>query len=127
MGTESINELHRLLGVLRSADEDGQEDDAGLRTRPGLAHIDALVRDASQAGMPATLTVSGTAADVDSSIGLTVFRVVQEGLTNAAKHGRGSRTDVSLAWAREGLTIRVRNEIPNKPLRVSGRVRAGWG
>jgi signal transduction histidine kinase len=55
--------------------------------------------------------VSGTAQDVDPSIGLTAFRVVQEGITNAAKHGGGSRTEIELAWTVENLAIRVSNRL----------------
>ncbi|MEV6476614.1 histidine kinase [Streptomyces sp. NPDC051657] len=100
---QALEELRDVLGVLR-ADPGHPEP-----PQPSLDRIPDLVADARASGLDVTLTteVTGTPADV---VGRTCYRVVQEGLTNAAKHAPGAPVRIALEGAAgEGLGVDVRN------------------
>src|ERR1700735_1193541 len=96
-GRTALADTRRLLGVLReppggrSADNGSQspaEEAAEARQPvPGLAQLDALIKQVRSAGLDTTLEVSGAAPDVPVGVQLTVYRLVQEALTNTLKHG----------------------------------------
>ena len=96
---QALEELRDVLGVLR-ADQ--------VTPEPSLDGIPGLVADARTAGLDVTLTdtVTGAASDV---VGRTCYRVVQEGLTNAAKHAPGAQVRVVLDGAGDHLHVSVRN------------------
>ncbi|MFB4426221.1 sensor histidine kinase [Streptomyces sp. QL37] len=99
----ALEELRDVLGVLR-ADPDRPEP-----PQPSLDRIPDLVADARASGLDVTLTstVTGTPSDV---AGRTCYRVVQEGLTNAAKHAPGAHIHIVLAGtAAAGLDVSVHN------------------
>ncbi|MFG2587901.1 sensor histidine kinase [Streptomyces sp. NPDC048438] len=99
----ALEELRDVLGVLR-ADPGHPEP-----PQPSLDRIPELVAEARASGLDVTLTstVSGTPSDV---VGRTCYRVVQEGLTNAAKHAPGARIHIALAGtADDGLDVSVHN------------------
>lgn len=79
--------------------------------QPALAELEALVADARAAGTPVTLSVDGTVTDVPDAVGSSAYRIVQEALSNVARHASGARTDVTLHRSRHELTIRVRNAV----------------
>ncbi|MFI6341221.1 sensor histidine kinase [Streptomyces sp. NPDC050535] len=100
---QALEELRDVLGVLR-ADQDHQE-----VSQPSLERIPALVADARTSGLDVTLTttVTGTPSD---AVGRTCYRVVQEGLTNAAKHAPGAHIRITLqGTAGDGLDVSVHN------------------
>jgi signal transduction histidine kinase len=99
--------MRRLLGVLRA---DGDEDD--LQPLPGISGLPALVDRAGLAGVPAQLSVGGRPLAVLASVDLTVYRIVQEALTNAAKHAPGSEVAVELRWLADAVEVRVRDRGP---------------
>ncbi|MFI0371997.1 sensor histidine kinase [Actinomadura sp. 1N219] len=102
-GRLALAEMRRLLGVLR------ENDDAGVfAPQPGVAQIDELVEQVRASGIPVTFEVDGTPAVMSEGRQLTVFRIVQEALTNTLKHG-GPRAAVSirLRYAGDALEIRV--------------------
>ncbi|MGI6878617.1 sensor histidine kinase [Microbacterium sp. gxy059] len=84
-GRESLAEMRRLLGVLRDPAAD-----VDLAPLPGGADLDGLVERFRQAGMPVVRRHEG-APIPGGGIALTVFRIVQEGLTNVLRHAPGSR------------------------------------
>ncbi|HEX4903445.1 MAG TPA: sensor histidine kinase [Acidimicrobiales bacterium] len=88
-GRDALDELRRLLGVLR-------EDQAGAATapQPTAGDVAALVEQARQAGVDVALTVDGDVAQLPVGVGLTVYRVVQEALTNVVKHAGPAHVDV---------------------------------
>ncbi|MFD2685451.1 sensor histidine kinase [Streptomyces phyllanthi] len=106
---EALQDLREIIGVLRA----GDPDDAG-RPQPTLAALDTLVSESREAGMKVVLDNNVTEpAAVPASVGRTVYRIAQEGLTNARKHAPGAEVTVSAAGAPgEGLTITVRNPAP---------------
>jgi signal transduction histidine kinase len=76
---------------------------------PGPASLPGLVSETAAAlGIPIALEVDGVPRSLDPEAGLMVYRVVQEALTNVAKHaGRGVQVTVRLAWAPGGVDVSV--------------------
>jgi len=89
---ETLDEMRRMLGVLRG--EDGARMD--LAPAPGLADIDQVVRNVRDAGVEVTVERTGDAAAVPAGVALTAFRIVQEALTNVLKHAGPARAEVHL-------------------------------
>ncbi|RYU14602.1 sensor histidine kinase [Nocardioides iriomotensis] len=100
-GRESLTEMRRLLGLLRSDDSQ-----TALRPQPGLVDLEYLLAEASGAGMHLTTEVEQPLPDVSPGVGLTVYRIVQESLTNVRKHA-GPDPQVRVAVRRLGDGIRV--------------------
>ncbi len=119
-GRQALDDIERMLGILRSPD-----DDAGLDAAPGLGQVEALCRNVKEAGVPVTLTVLGEPRELPSSIDLTAYRIVQEALTNTLKHAGHAQASVTIRYADEALDIEVRDDGRGGP--VSGFGRGGHG
>ena len=106
---EALQDLREIIGVLRSPGA-GDED----RPQPTLDTLDALVAESRQAGAKATLDNRvDDAAAVPGAVGRTVYRIAQEGLTNARKHAPGAEVSVTVTGrAGDGLTVEIRNPAP---------------
>ncbi len=89
-GRGALAEMRRMLGVLRE-NEPGSD-----APQPGIAQLDALVAQSRTAGLPVELTVTGEPAVVSAGLGLTVYRLVQEALTNVRKHAGADLTAVTV-------------------------------
>jgi signal transduction histidine kinase len=96
--TEAMRELRATLEVLRS---DARE--AGN----GLDRLDALVERARSAGLPATVEVSGVRRALPDEVDRTAYRIVQEALTNVARHAGPATAAVCIAFEPEMLTVQV--------------------
>ncbi|AOT61952.1 Sensor histidine kinase LiaS [Streptomyces rubrolavendulae] len=113
---EALQDLRQIIGVLRApGDADGA---GGNRPQPTLATLDALIAESREAGTAVTLdTDVPDPAAVPAATGRTVYRIVQEGLTNARKHAPGARVDVLVRGRPgDGLTVDVRNTAPPGPV-----------
>ncbi len=109
VGSQSMRELHRLLSVLRG-DDPGVETDAESSTQPGIADIAPLAELTRQSGLSVDVHVAGTPVRLDPSVGLAAYRVVQESLTNAMRHGgRGATVDIFQNWQPGRLRLQVRS------------------
>jgi signal transduction histidine kinase len=103
-GREAMVELRRLLGLLR---EEGQGPaDAPL---PSLMCVEALVEDLRRAGHPVALDVDGHLAGLPPGVDLAAYRVLQEALTNVARHAPGSATEVRVRRVTDEVVITVEN------------------
>ncbi|TDD82945.1 sensor histidine kinase [Actinomadura rubrisoli] len=102
-GRQALTEMRRLLGVLR---EDGSVE--AYAPQPGVTQLDDLVEQVRSSGLPVTFEVDGTPAAMSEGRQLTVFRIVQEALTNTLKHG-GMRVvaDVRLRYGQDAVEVRV--------------------
>ncbi|MFE7130464.1 sensor histidine kinase [Streptomyces sp. NPDC057638] len=108
---EALQDLREIIGVLRTPG-DG---DGGDRPQPTLASLDALVGEVCAAGMKVSLENGIDAPDtVPAAVGRTVYRIVQEGLTNARKHAPGAEVTLTLRGRKgEGVTVEVDNPAPD--------------
>jgi signal transduction histidine kinase len=104
-GRAALAEMRRLLGAMR---RDGDEPE--LAPQPGLDGLDALAAEVERAGLPVHVHVDGEPVPLPRAIDLSAYRIVQEGLTNALKHARASRADVTLCYAPGELRIEVRDD-----------------
>lgn len=101
-GRRALAEMGLLLGVLR----DGGEE-IGLAPQPGFAQLDGLVAEARAAGLPVTLDVESFDVPVPAAIELSVYRIVQEALTNVRKHGGNACAQVSIRRRDDALVVEV--------------------
>jgi signal transduction histidine kinase len=100
----ALTELRRLLGVLRADDEP----EGSLAPALGLADLPSLVERVRDAGVAAELTTTGDPAAVSDAAGLTVYRIVQEALTNAVRHdGAGAAVTVAVHCAPGVVDVEV--------------------
>ncbi len=109
-----IDQLAELLAVLRSTD-----DAAGTTPTPDLAAVDDLVDAFATSGLHVTVERSGRPRALTRSAELAGYRVVQEALTNAHKHGDGSAL-VALHFDDDGLTVTVSNPAADPPDAATG-------
>jgi signal transduction histidine kinase len=105
-GREALTEMRRLLGILRP---DGE--DADHSPQPSLDRLGALVARSRDAGLEVELRTEGEPGALAPGVDLTAFRLVQEGLTNAIKHGGRGPARVTLRWSDEQLEIEVANRV----------------
>lgn len=99
----TLREMRRLLDVLRTDAEPAAE----LAPQPGLAGIEALVEQVREAGLPVTLRVDGVPAPLDPGVALTIYRIVQEALTNTLKHAGAATAQVRLSFGVYWLIVEI--------------------
>src|SRR6516164_1991721 len=105
-GRRALADTRRLLGVLRQGP--GHDPAAALAPVPDLTQLDARIEEVRSAGLKTTLEVHGQAPDVPAGVQLTVYRLVQEALTNTLKHsGTGARATVRLAYLPGELRVDI--------------------
>ena len=108
----ALGELREVINLLRSrTDRDDRDDDNRLqRPQPTLADVPHLVEESRQAGSRVRLNLAlEDPDDIPAATGRTIYRIVQEGLTNARKHARGSEVEVEIAPDAAGtVTVTVR-------------------
>lgn len=109
-GRQALADTRRLLGVLRE-NETGNPGDDALTPVPDLAELDVLIARVRDAGLPTSLEVHGNATDLPATIQLTVYRLVQEALTNTLKHGgQGTRASVRLRYLPGEIRVDVEDD-----------------
>lgn len=105
---EALAEMRRLLGMLREDEPRGE-----LSPQPGLADVQQLVERARESGQAVELHVEAPLPQVPLGVDLAGFRIVQEALTNARKHGNGGTTEVRIGYRASAVEIEVVNPIPD--------------
>ncbi|WP_221357181.1 sensor histidine kinase [Streptomyces beigongshangae] len=112
-GRATVTELRRLLDVLRTEDE-AATDPNKEPPQPTVEAIPALLDSVRAAGLTVDFTATGTPAGLPAGSHLTVYRIVQEALTNTLKHAGRTRTEVTVAWEPEHrrLTVRLCDDGP---------------
>jgi signal transduction histidine kinase len=102
---QALAELRAVLGVLRA--------DGGTAPRepaPGLGRLDTLVANMAAAGLTVELTVAGDPVALPSSVDLAAYRIIQEALTNSARHSGGTRATVRVNYSDMNVEIEVADD-----------------
>ncbi|SDK56601.1 Signal transduction histidine kinase [Lentzea albidocapillata subsp. violacea] len=118
-GRLALTEMRRLLGVLRSEEAETQ-----WAPQPDARGVVELAENTRAAGVPVRLEINGDVDDLPVGVGLSVYRIVQEALTNTIKHaGAGTTALVRLARTPEELRLEVTDNgfgTPHDVVKVSG-------
>jgi len=110
-----LDELGTVLGVLRSTDLEESASGATTQPAPGLERLDELLGTFAAAGLEVRTKATGRLRDMDRACDLAAFRIIQESLTNASKHGADGQAELTLTYAASGLTIGVSNLVHVDP------------
>jgi signal transduction histidine kinase len=120
----ALEELRRLLGVLRQAD--GPQGD--LAPVPGLADLEGLLAELAKAGLAVKLRVNGTRPPLPAGVDLSAYRIVQEALTNVVKHAGSARAQVVIGYGEQDVKVEVTDDGRGAVTSVSdGRAGTGHG
>ena len=101
-GATALAEMRRLLHILREDDED-----VALAPQPSLAHLELLVAQVRDAGLPVELHVEGERRELPPGVDVSAYRIVQEALTNALKHAGPARARVSVRFQADALELEI--------------------
>ncbi|KOV71884.1 MULTISPECIES: sensor histidine kinase [unclassified Streptomyces] len=120
-GRGAMTDLRHLLGLLAPAQDGtdpgpGADADPGrtpLTPQPGLDRLGPLVDRISFAGLPVEVRVSGEPRPLPQGIDVTTYRIIQEALTNALRHGDGGKAEVTVRYADHALRVEVLNTGPS--------------
>ncbi|MGW7052942.1 sensor histidine kinase [Streptomyces sp. NPDC054887] len=111
---DALTELRRVLGVLRT--EEAPDPHTGRTPQPTLADLGTLVDNVRAAGLSVTTQTTGRPPrPLAPGAELSVYRIVQEALSNCLRHAPGSHVDVQLQHRPGGLRIDVTNTAPARP------------
>ena len=102
---QALSETRRLLGVLRDPDEE-----TGLAPQPGIGDLDALAASVQATGLPVNLVIDGDLAALPATVDVSVYRIVQEALTNVLKHAGPARADVTIGCGQDAVMIEVTDD-----------------
>ncbi|MFG2916360.1 sensor histidine kinase [Kitasatospora sp. NPDC048298] len=115
----AVDRLGEVIGILRAGDENGEG--TSVAHGPADSDIPQLVAEAAAAGLDVRSEITGEPDGLPRATEHAAFRVVQEALTNAAKHAPRAAVTVEVAYAADGARLRV----ANGPVPVSAGARAG--
>ncbi|MEU4442697.1 sensor histidine kinase [Actinosynnema sp. NPDC050801] len=119
-GRQALTELRRLLGVLRSEDQSGTQ----WVPQPDAGDLHELAENCRAAGLPVRLETLGDLDALPAGLGLGVYRIVQEALTNTLKHaGSGAAATVRVTQAGDHVEVEVTDDgfgTPHDLVAVSG-------
>ncbi|MBT2383639.1 sensor histidine kinase [Streptomyces sp. ISL-11] len=122
---ESLTEMRRLLGVLRSEDASGEAGGSERSPQPGVERIPQLVEATVRAGLPVELSMPDALPALPQAVDLSAYRIAQEALANVVRHAPGAATRVSVSVDRGlgSLLVLVVNAAPETgtpPLETGG-------
>jgi signal transduction histidine kinase len=109
-GRQALAETRRLLGVLRDPSEE-----TGLAPQPGVDELDTLADSVRAAGVPVHLVISGDHAELPAAVDVSVYRIVQEALTNVCKHAGHACAGVTIGCTDDAVTIDVTDDGSRQP------------
>jgi signal transduction histidine kinase len=115
---QALVEIRSVLGVLRDIDES-----APRAPSPGLARLGDLVDSAAAAGLAVHVEEAGRPAPLPADVDLAAYRIIQEALTNSARHSGGTTATVRVAYGDGGLILEVADDgVPRPAARPGTRV-----
>jgi signal transduction histidine kinase len=101
-GRSALEEVRRIVGLLYNDTERPR-----LEPPPGVGNLDELTDAVCEAGVPVRLVLHGDVTGLQPTLSLTVYRIVQEALTNVVKHAAGAAADVLVEIRQDGVRIEV--------------------
>ncbi|WP_227980696.1 sensor histidine kinase [Nocardia spumae] len=107
---EALNEVRSMLGVLRS---DGQLPEHA--PQPVAADVVSVLDGVRRAGVPIEWTIDGSLATVPDTVGLALYRIVQESLSNVSRHASGGAVTVTVTVTAESVELLVGNDAGGGP------------
>jgi signal transduction histidine kinase len=113
LARQTAADIDHIVGTLRAA-TDGPTPEAVVEAPPGLASLDTLVARHTAAGLDVTVEPSGAARALSDPADQGAYRILQEALTNAARHGAG-RAVVGVAYRDSGIELTVTNPVGRQP------------
>jgi signal transduction histidine kinase len=119
-GREALVELRRLLGILRSEDQQ-----LAIGPQPGLSSLASLVEQVRVSGLPVELRVEGEPTHLPAGVDLSAYRIVQEALTNVVKHAHATRAEVEIRYRPDALELAIDDDGPGTS--ATGNGAAGHG
>jgi signal transduction histidine kinase len=114
-GQEAIGQMGTLLALVRGDGESPRE------PQPRLADLHRLVETMREAGLEVRLDVEGERRELPAALELSAYRIVQEALTNAAKHARGAKVRACIRYREEAVEVEVSDEGGSSAAAASGR------
>jgi signal transduction histidine kinase len=102
MARETLAELNRLLGVLRK--DPGAPDRS---PQPGLGQLEGLLTSARESGLDASLRSTGEPRPLPAALDLSVYRIVQEAITNVLKHANATRLEVVVDHQPDAILLTI--------------------
>jgi signal transduction histidine kinase len=114
LARKTVGEIDQIVGTLREQDS---TDDA-VEVPPGLAFLDTLVERHAASGLDVSFTRAGAPRELERTVDQAAYRIVQEALTNAARHGTGT-AEVEIRFADAVLDLSVANASADEPARRS--------
>jgi signal transduction histidine kinase len=114
-GREALVELRRLLGILRTGDEE-----LAIGPQPGLSSLGSLVEQVREAGLPVELRVEGDPVQLPPGVDLSAYRIVQEALTNTLKHAGRAEAEVVVRYGPSALELEISDDGSGAPASVNG-------
>jgi signal transduction histidine kinase len=118
VGRQAMAEIRRTVSVLAT-------ESSGAHPLPCAEDIDALVAQVRDAGLPVDFASRGDVRRLSPAVGLGVYRILQESLTNVARHAPGERAEVRLEVGRARASLRVRNRRASRTIDPDGSGRSG--
>ncbi|MEJ3651685.1 histidine kinase [Actinomycetes bacterium KLBMP 9759] len=110
---QALAELRDVLHLLRSPGSTGDAEDRRAAPQPTLERLPALVDEARRSGQRVELDLDGALTSLRPQVQRTVFRTVQEGLTNARKHAPGAAVDVrARVGDADDVLVEISNAVP---------------
>ena len=113
-GRAALGETGRLLGLLREPEE------SGVEPQPTASAIAGLVEDFRAAGLDVRLELGGSTEGLPAGLDLSLFRIVEEGLTNALKHTPGARVEVRYRRTADRVEVELTSGSGGVPRLTSG-------
>jgi signal transduction histidine kinase len=115
---QALAELRSVLGVLRAVDESAPRAPA-----PGLARLGDLADTAAAAGVAVRLEESGQRVPLPADVDLAAYRIVQEALTNTARHSGSTSATIRIAYREDALVLEIHDGGARRPGRPPGQPR----
>jgi signal transduction histidine kinase len=112
VGRRALADMRAMLGVLRTDKSPGLAPPPELAPQPGVAELGALVEQIRATGLAAEVAVAGPSFPLGAAAELTVYRIVQEALTNALRHAGARRALVTITYDNPEVRVRVADDGP---------------